>query len=176
MKQDFKEFLEGNNEVPNHVSKNTLEHVSISLRPQKLLFKFYVLNIAGAMLTLIICPQYGIGPFGGEFGLIQKIMELGPIWCGIFCSSLFFAGGCVLSSLFLNRNQRLWIYKHEFSVLTPYISILFVIAMGLKNIVNGHFHHDVFAYHASWIFGALFFSFLFYKLVSKFNVNHKASA
>ena len=122
-------------------------------------------------MTLLICPQYGYGPFGGEFGFVDRIMGMGPIWCGVFCSVIFFAGGNLLSYLFLNSTQRKWILNHEYSVVTPYVSMFFVIGMVLKNIAPGHIHHDVFAFYASWMVGAFLFSLLFYKAAGILNSN-----
>ena len=106
MNHEFKEFNESSASVPRPFYHQTLTYIQMSLRPQKVLFKFYLLNIIGAMATLVICPQYGFGPFGGELGFVHQIMAMGPVWCGVFCSVIFFAGGNLLSYFLLNPVQR----------------------------------------------------------------------
>jgi hypothetical protein len=119
MNNEFKEFLEGSDEVPTHVYSQTLKVATLSLNSSKMLLKFYLVNFIGAMLTVSICPQYGLGPFGGEFGLVKAIMNLGPVLCGVFCASIFFGSGNILAFLFLDKFEKNWIARHGVSVMTP---------------------------------------------------------
>jgi hypothetical protein len=164
MNHDFKDFIENNSKIPPGIYSDSLKYAQMTLNPKTLLTKFYLTNLFGALLTLTICPQYGIGPFGGETGLVQNIMNMGPVWCGLFCSILFFAGGNLLALICLSRIERKWISTHEYSVLTPYIAILFSIGMGARTLFSGHIHHDVLSFYVSWLAGAIIFCVLFYKV------------
>ncbi len=175
MNHDFKDFIESNTKVPAGVYSDTLKYADLSLNRTTLLTKFYLTNLLGALLTLTICPQYGIGPLGSETGFIQSIMNLGPVWCGLFCSVVFFTGGNLLAFICLSRIERKWISSHESSVLTPYIAILFSIGMVARKVFSGHIHHDVFSYYASWLVGAIFFCLIFNKVVSRIHLLKKSS-
>lgn len=160
MNHDFKDFIEGKEKIPSIIYSDTLKLARISLNPKFLLMKFYILNLLGALATLTICPQYGVGPFGGHLGFVNLIMGLGPVACGIFCSVIFFAGGNILSWLCLSSIERKWIYKNEYSVITPYVAVLFVIGMAVRSILQGHIHHDVISYYGSWLVTGFLFSII----------------
>lgn len=164
MGHDFKEFMEGTESIPANIYQQTLKYAEYSLNPSKLLLKFYTLNFIGAFATLYICPQYGFGPYGGEFGIINQIMNLGPVLCGMFCSLIFFTGGNLLSFLSLNKVERKWIINHEYSVLTPYVAIIFMLGMTLKHLSPGHIHHDVIPFYTSWLLSAMIACVMFHKL------------
>jgi hypothetical protein len=167
MNNDLKDFIESSEAVPSAVYNRTLKYLEVSLNPKPLLLKFYCLNLIGALLTVTICPQYGFGPMGGELGFISSIMHMGPIWCGLFCATIFFAGGNILSYLFLNSFERNWIMKHKYGVILPYISLTFFAGMVLKQIAPGEIHHNVLSFYMSWFFGAILISMSFYQLLSK---------
>lgn len=163
MNNDFKEFMEGHEKVPSSLYAETLTLTQISLNPKFLLLKFFMLNLLGALGTLLICPQYGFGPFAFSAEIMNVIMSYGPVICGIFCSSVFFLGGHVLSYAFLSSAERKWVIRHGYIMIIPYVSFLFMLGMGLKNISPGHIHHDVFAYYGSWLLTAFAVSILFLK-------------
>ena len=165
MNNELKDFLEGAEEVPQRLYTQTLKLASLSLNPTNMLIKFYLLNFLGALLTISICPQYGLGPIGGEMGIIKTIMNLGPVWCGVFCATIFFSGGNILSLIFLDKFEKDWVSRHKFSVIIPYISFVFMLGMGARSWFDGHIHHDGVLYYSSWVFTGLLLSIILYKVI-----------
>lgn len=165
MNNELKQFLDGSDEVPSHLYSQTLKAATLTLKPIKMLVKFYLVNFLGAILTIAICPQYGLGPIGGELGLVKAIMNLGPVLCGVFCATIFFGSGNLLSFLFLDKMEQDWIGRHKFSVIIPYISFIFMLGMGARSWFDGHIHHDGVLYYASWILTGLLLSITFYKAI-----------
>lgn len=163
MNNDLKDFMESHEKVPTSLYVNTLKLTQISLNPKSLLVKFFTLNLIGAMATLSICPQYGFGPFAFSAGIMNVIMSYGPVVCGIFCASIFFFGGHGLSYAFLSAPERNWVLRHGYAMIIPYVSFLFMLGMGLKNIAPGHIHHDVVSFYGSWLLTAFAVSVLFLK-------------
>lgn len=163
MSNDLKDFLDSHEKVPAALYSETLKLTQISLNPKPLLLKFFSLNLIGALITLTVCPQYGFGPIAENTGIMNVIMEYGPVVCGIFCASIFFLGGHALSFAFMNSAERKWVVRHEYAMIIPYVSFLFMLGMGLKNIAPGHIHHDVFSYYGSWVLTAIAISILFIK-------------
>lgn len=163
MKDDFRDFLEGSSKVPASVYRDSLQASMVAMAPGRVLSKFYFLNIVGALYTLVFCPQYGFGPMGGGLGFIEKIMHLDPVSCGLICGSIFFAGGNLFSFLVLNRSERKWVAKHEHAVLIPYVSLVFVAGMFLKQFSLQHVHNDVFSFYVSWIGAGVILSYVFCK-------------
>lgn len=166
MSNDLKDFIESRGEVPTSLYAETLKLAQISLNPRALLLKFFALNLIGALATLTICPQYGFGPFAFSAAVMNVIMSYGPVVCGIFCASIFFFGGHALSFIFLSHSERKWVVRHGHALLIPYISFLFMLGMGLKNISPGHIHHDVFSFYGSWLITAFAVSIFFLKALS----------
>jgi hypothetical protein len=169
MNNDLKEFIDGRGKVPTALYDETLKFTHLSLKPKPLLFKFFTLNLIGALGTLTICPQYGFGPFAFSAGIMNVIMSYGPVVCGIFCSSVFFLGGHALSYAFLSLPERKWVARHGYIMIIPYVSFLFMLGMGLKSLAPGHIHHDVFSFYGSWLLTAFGVSILFLKVLSMRN-------
>lgn len=166
MNNDLKDFIETNEKVPTSLYMETLKLSQISLNPKFLIIKFFTLNLVGAFATLAICPQYGFGPFAFSAGVMNVIMSYSPVICGIFCASIFFFGGNFLSYAFLSVPERKWVVRHGHAMIIPYVSFLFMLGMGLKNIAPGHIHHDVISFHGSWLLTAFAISILFLKAFS----------
>lgn len=163
MNNDLKDFLEGSEAVPSKVYKATLNYLLVCLSPRKTLFKFYFTNLFGALLTIAICPQYGFGPIGGESGVLNYIMDFGPVWCGVFCASVFMAGGNFFSLIFLKAHERQWISDHSSKVIFPWISLVFFVGMIAKYYAPSELHHNTVTYHLSWYFTALLLSIIIVK-------------
>jgi hypothetical protein len=163
MTDDLNDFLEGKEQVPREVYAKTLNYLKICLNPKRTMAKFYITNLMGALLTISLCPQYGFGPLGGDAGILHYIMDFGPIWCGIFCASIFMAGGNFFSLIFLKPTEREWIGGHIVRVLLPWISLVFFVGMIAKYYAPGNLHHNTVSYHLSWYFTALFLSMLMVK-------------
>jgi hypothetical protein len=163
---DLNEFMNSQEKVPTALYAETLKLTQVSLNPKPLLLKFFSLNILGGFGTLAICPQYGFGPFAFSAGIMNVIMSYGPVVCGVFCASIFFLGGHLLSFAFLDRAERKWVSRHGYAMIIPYVSFIFMLGMGLKSISPGHIHHDVISYYGSWFVTAVAISILFVKVVS----------
>jgi len=106
---------------------------------------------------------------------VRAIMNSGPVWCGMFCATIFFSGGNLMSLFFLDKAERNWIGRHKFNVMVPYISFIFMMGMGIRNLSVGHIHHDVVSFYMSWVLTGAVFSILFYKLIHFFSRQYKSS-
>jgi len=171
MNNEFKDFMNSYEKVPETLNQETLKLAQLSLSPRDLLIKFFGLNVLGALGTLAICPQYGFGPIV-TIQSVNSIIHSGPIVCGIFCSTIFFLGGNLLSYFFLKPIERNWVTRHEYAMIIPYISFLFMLGMGLKNIAPGHLHNDTLTFYLSWIMTAFFVSILFFKVFRSVKNGH----
>lgn len=159
MKDDFNDFLSGGEQVPASVSEKTLAYILVCLNPKRTLAKFYFSNVFGGITTVAVCPQYGFGPIGGEAGVLHYVMSFGPIWCGIFCASVFTAGANFFSLIFLKDEEKEWISRHSARVLVPWITLIFFVGMIGKYYAPGELHHNTVSYHVSWYSMALVLSF-----------------
>lgn len=159
--KDFLDFLLCRiDRVPLEATNRIKSYVRLSLRPARYLWKFYGANLFGGFLTLLICPQYGFGPYGGPEGFFHYIMSFGPVWCGLFCAGIFFTGANVLSLAVSSPVEREWINNHKSSVILPWITVLFFLGMLVEGIATPSLHrHQNILYYASWYFGSLLLTF-----------------
>lgn len=165
MKDDFSDFILGDEAVPRTTYDKTLNYLLVHVNPMKTLFKFYLTNLMGALLTLIVCPQYGFGPIGGEWGIFNYVMNFDPIWCGVFCASFFMVGGNLFSLMFIRPIEREWLSRRFVKITMPWISMVFFTAMILKYYAPSPLHHDNVAFHLSWYLSAMIVSLLFIRII-----------
>ncbi|MBY0518141.1 MAG: hypothetical protein K2P81_14630 [Bacteriovoracaceae bacterium] len=164
MKDDFSDFLSSEEKVPTSLYESTLKYIEICHNPKKVIFKFYLTNILGALITMMICPQYGFGPVGGELGVLHYIMDFGPFWCGVFCASVFMAGGNLSSMIFLNAFEEKCIIAHKYRVTFPWVSALFFMGMIGKYYAPGDISHYTVSFHLAWYVTAVLLSVLLLRI------------
>ena len=159
MDDDLRGFLGGKEAVPSDVLGRVLELSLHSMNPKPLLLKFYASNLLGGILTLYICPQYG---FGGMNGFFRNFMAFGPIWCGVFCSGVFFIGANTASLFIMTQSELRWIARKNLSVMAPWIGLLLFFGMVAKFYAPGHAHHASASHYLSWYVTALVITFSYF--------------
>ncbi len=141
MKKEFLEFLNTPEvEVPNSVKENIfqkLKHDFIPLNPYRLVSKFVFLNFAAGLITLSICPQFGIGPLSKGHDITHFFMGIGVWACAIFCAVFYFAIAQTLALLILTNRETRWIAQRRFSVLPVLVLATYFILMLVGKLTNG---------------------------------------
>lgn len=92
MKHEFEEFFGGPEVLPpQEVTRKILEQAHSYLNPplSRVFLKLLIFHLVSSLLSLSICPQFGIGPFGGGDGMLGWIMQYGHLVCAIFCGSVY---------------------------------------------------------------------------------------
>ncbi|MBY0517060.1 MAG: hypothetical protein K2P81_09140 [Bacteriovoracaceae bacterium] len=123
-----------NTHTPPHLTKNIMEYAEVELRPAKTLLYFYFLMTLGALVTLLICPQFGVGPIGGGHGISGWVMPYGAFACGAYCGAVFVGAGTLAASAFLSMAQWRWVWRHQFLLVAPAAFIFFIVLMGIKHL------------------------------------------
>lgn len=72
-------------------------------------------GVAGSV-TLLFCPQFGIGPLGGGQGLMGFVEAYGHWACGLFCGAFFMSLTVILSPLLLERPVRRVLARHPLAM------------------------------------------------------------
>lgn len=168
MKDDFLEFQNSGAKVPVGLHSEALDYMKVSLNPKKTILRFYTLQLFGMFLTLFVCPQYGFSSIGFH-GISSWVMNLGQIPCAVFCSTVMFLGGIIVSYSFLRKSQIRWISNNSLLLVIPFNSLVFMIMMLTKN--NSLDHHS--ASHSSvydiiWLVTSFMVTFLAIKLMKRF--------
>jgi len=111
---EFKAFLQAEGApVPREVSENILNHVRRDLNPSAwvVFAKLLGVHLVVGTLSLAICSQFGLNPFGTSFSLSEYFMTFGHSTCMFLCGVLFIGLTIVLGQLVLRREELLVLSK-----------------------------------------------------------------
>lgn len=105
------------------LSENVLKASSKKMNPKLLALslKYGVVFISSIFLSLVICPQKGVGLFRDEHPFFHHILHQSEILCGLYCGLVFFLTTHLLTFFLLTHFERLKIIK-SFS----YLPVLFI--------------------------------------------------
>ena len=150
MQNEFVEFIESNQVAPSQVSDKAVMHmVSHDLHPGplKVYGKFALIQTFSSLLTLTVCPQFGVG-FGRHNEFLHSLHETTPpvvfyLLCGVF----FVLLGAVVSGLILNSPElkALGNIKFAWFAIFGVLAYLVLVALGSEGFV---------ASSLAWIVGA----------------------
>ena len=116
MKNEFLEFLSSESiSPPKEFSQNIMKKVSRDLNPSSIsvFFKIGIIHLIVGSITLIFCPQFGLGFLSG-MGIMHFFMSLGSMGCSILCRSLFLGFSALTISLILRPEEIRVLRRNEF--------------------------------------------------------------
>lgn len=137
MLKEFAEFIEAEPITPSMQTDNSvLRMIEKDLRPRlwKVYGKMTLIEVASGLMTLSICPQFGMG-FGQESKLFNSLHSETPLivfylLCGLFFVTL----GASLCGLLLNRAeiQTLGKSKYLYFLIYSVLAYLTFIVLGTE--------------------------------------------
>lgn len=153
--KELLEFLSSGEKVPTHLLKMSQKDISLSFHSQSIITKFIGFQILGGLISLMFCPQFGVGFFGGGHGITHELKMIGDWACALFCGSLFLSVGTILSLLTMKGEELWWIWKRKknYLVFIPAFcwAVLMLLNLSLK------LPHESLSYHLTWISAAIMF-------------------
>lgn len=152
-RNDFLEFLTARESPPAQLRALTHKDILLSLKRNSILFRFLTFQLVGALITLIFCPQFGIG-FAEGHGIAHYFRMLGDSACAAFCGSLFLLAGNLAAFLAMESDEVFWIWKHYKSSLVLLPAALWT-ALMLFNVSFGR-EAESLRFHLTWIISAIF--------------------
>ncbi len=115
-KAEFEEF-KNIEEIspPNRVTKLILSRVRHDLNPSSLsVFKKLILiQLATGFITLVFCPQFGIGFLKSSMGLMGVLMKFGDNICMAGCGAVFLGLSALIATLVLRPEEVRVLKKNE---------------------------------------------------------------
>jgi len=159
---DFAKFIIGKAAIPKRTEVFLFDKVHRELHPHlvRILAKFFSLHVAGAVVTLTFCAQFGLS-LGSSATLLSKyLLHLNPALCFLTCGAVWILAGQSLSYLLLTIDEQRVLGQYRWWAASCVIGasyFLFVLA--------GSFHS--FEWSIFWILGALLVASLFNWRVSK---------
>lgn len=109
-RDDLLEFLTSHEEPPHQLTAYVRRDINLELQKKTIIAKFLGLQTLGAAISLVLCPQFGIGLIEGH-GIVHFFQMLGDAACAAFCGSLFLLAGSLTSSLGMKSEEIFWIWK-----------------------------------------------------------------
>lgn len=151
LKKEYSDFLEDDSiNPPTELSSKVLAEVYRKLHPNAWLIfsKLSLLHFFSGMITLSVCPQFGINIFGTDLGLLRIFYKLGIYGCTMACGSLFISVTTLLAILFLRPEEikkirQLWLLQ---------VTSICLLTLGFFIMLNAEI---IWSFALSWIIGGL---------------------
>lgn len=151
--EEFKDFVQAGEgvSVPEVLSHQIIQRVRKDLNPSSVLVfsKLLGVHIAVGTLSLAVCHQFGLNPFGTQRSLADWFMSIGGHnFCMVSCGVLFTALSVLAAGYFLSSDEIRILRKTEFlqafSLSIISLAIFFFFGAELALLFGG-----------LWLFGAL---------------------
>ncbi len=155
---DYKKFIKDDEKLSNELSSKIFVQINKKINPkiESLLPKFIISFIVGAVATLSVCPQFGIGPLIGEHGLGHLFMSYGETICAAFCGAFFLSISTMVAFISLKSFERKVIFDYEYRVLSCVSVFFFLIFMILnKTFELPSLYNSNFSFVVWWISGLM---------------------
>lgn len=149
--KEFAEFVEADPVAPSAgLDKTLLDMVTKDLRPARwqVFAKLTLVEIAAGLVTLTLCPQFGLG-FGQHNAFVHSLhLALPSAVFYLFCGLFFVSLGAVLCGLILTRPEIRSLGRDQYAYFSVYsiLAYLVLISLGSEAFVAG----SIF-----WVAGAL---------------------
>ena len=170
MKKEFLEFLIQKENPPELLKWEAKKDIVLSFKKKEIILKFLAFNLLGAIYSLSICPQYGIGLVEGH-GIAHLFRMMGDWACAAFCGSLFLGSGMMACFIGMKGEELWWVWKrYKFSLI--FLPALFWGALMLLN-VKVNFESEIPSYHLVWVVAAVMIQALLLKSRTLIFVNRE---
>lgn len=151
MSHDYEKFLDSRQEIQPSESLN----LKIKSQSQRFItpnlkvvfFKYFSLFSLMALISLALCPQKGLGLVkSSEYLFFFDFLHSNPTLCGLYCGLFFFSSTHLVSFMYLNHFERLWLTKKLWYLPHTIYSFCFGFFMLLS---NDHMNFK-WSYNLSW--------------------------
>lgn len=154
--QEFSDFK--NSESKSSHNKMTLEKVHEQIlaeapRLSMVLAQLLGLHLISSLITLMICPQFGIRLFFDGHGLMSFFMQAGTQGCFLLCGLFYLGTSFAAARLFFNHEE--WIFIRKTRVLSA--TVLALLSMGVLKMYGEELNMQL---SAMWFLGAYLGSWL----------------
>lgn len=150
MKKEFLAFLIQKETPPKWLQEVARKDITLSFRSRSIITKFLLFQLIGALFSMSVCPQFGLGLVDGH-GISHHFRMIGDWACAAFCGSLFLSSGVAAAFIGMKGEEIWWVwrrYKFPLIILpAAFWSFLMVFNFGLN------LQTETTSYHLIW-FGA----------------------
>ena len=148
---EFKEFMEEPDLHPSaSLSEKVLTEIHRKLNPNSWLVfsRLSLIHFFSGLITLSVCPQFGINLFGTDLGLVKVFYRFGTYGCVTACGAFFIIMTTVLALIALRPEEikkvrQLWLLQ---------IAALSLLSLGVFLMLDADI---LWSFATFWIMGGL---------------------
>ena len=169
MNKEFLEFMTGKESVPEHLKSLAKKDILLSFRAKSIIAKFLGFQLLGALFSMSVCPQFGLGLVDGH-GITHMVRMIGDWACAAFCGSLFLSAGLMVAFIGMKGEELWWVWnRYKFSLI--FLPAVLWSGLMLTNI-SLNLTGESISYHVMWIVSAVFVQWVLLKMRSTMFLKH----
>ncbi|MBC7714950.1 MAG: hypothetical protein H7177_16510 [Rhizobacter sp.] len=136
--------------IPASIDEKIKSDIHNRLHPNMsfLISKIFAIHLATAVVTLSVCPQFGLSAFKMNFNLMNSFMVFGMPACNFLCGLFFTMTSTVMAAVILKRDEIRVLKFHK----TLAASLLILASIGFFGIMNPNFFLE---FSFLWLLGAI---------------------
>jgi hypothetical protein len=154
---DFLDFLTGRDELPPMLKEGVRKDILLSFRGRAIVLKFLFFQVLGALFSLSVCPQFGLGLVEGH-GIAHHFRMMGDWACASFCGALFLSAGIATAFVSMKGEELWWVWRrYKYSII--FLPTLMWSTLMLLN-VSFNLSSETVLFHVTWIMAAILTQYL----------------
>lgn len=150
--KNYIDFLSSHEAPPAHLATYMQKEINLSFRAKSIVWKFLFFQIIGALFSMSVCPQFGLGLVQGH-GITHIFRMIGDWACALFCGSVFLSAGLIVAFIGMKGEELWWIWRRHKFTLVMLPPVLWG-ALMLTN-VSLKLPTETYIYHITWMIGAM---------------------
>jgi hypothetical protein len=150
--KEFLDFILNQQTPPQHLKIMTQKDIVLSFSSKKIVARFLLFQLLGALFSMSICPQFGMGLVNGH-GITHAFRLIGDWACAAFCGSLFLSAGLMVAFLGMKGEELWWVWRRFKYSLIILPAVLWSGLMLTNMSLN--LSHESSVYHLTWIAAAV---------------------
>lgn len=135
-------------ELPSELKALVQKDISLSFRRNSIIARFLGLQLIGALFSLSICPQFGLGLVSGH-GIAHIFRMMGDWACAGFCGMLFLSSGMMVAFLGMKGEELWWVWRRY------KLTLVLMPPMLWGSLMVFHLQTETVFYHITWILSAV---------------------
>lgn len=153
MLSEFSKFMDSSEAIDHAQARDLRERTlqpiinELSPTPTRVIGKIATIHLVLGTITLLFCPQFGVGFLADHTGLMAFFMRFGPVACAALCGAFFMGTTTAAAAWVLSRSETQKLRRQ--SVWT--LPLLSGVSLGLFLAGGGHVDQT----WLPWIVGAV---------------------